>query len=297
MANGTAKITINTVFVVSMACAAGIGIWGLIDPDSMTGTMLGFTNYMLTGVSWAWLFICSGFLFLSIFLAFGPYGHIRLGADDEEPEFSTALVDRHAIRRGHGLGPACSGARPSRCITISARLVWRARTPAAARQALVITNLHWGFHAWAIYAVLRPGDRLFHLPQGTASSMISTPIKALFGGQAGEGAGKVADILAVLSVVFGLGRLAGHGHLGGALGFLLRLRHRRNRHHRPDHPGDPLRLLHAVGDDRRRQGHQDPVERQHGGRDPDHAAGAVRRPDALPAGDLHRFDRLLLQRG
>ena len=51
MAVGSGGLTINTVFVVLMVCCAGIGGWGLVDPDSMTGTMLGFTNYMLTGVS------------------------------------------------------------------------------------------------------------------------------------------------------------------------------------------------------------------------------------------------------
>ena len=39
MAPGSGGLTINTVFVVSMACCAGIGGWGLIDPDSMTVDM------------------------------------------------------------------------------------------------------------------------------------------------------------------------------------------------------------------------------------------------------------------
>jgi hypothetical protein len=50
-------LNINFVFTVSMAICAGIGLWGIIDPDSMTGSMLGFVNYMRTGVSWAWLAI------------------------------------------------------------------------------------------------------------------------------------------------------------------------------------------------------------------------------------------------
>ena len=49
-----------------MACCVGIGGWGLIDPDSMTGTMLGVSNDMPAGVGSAWLFICSSFLILSI---------------------------------------------------------------------------------------------------------------------------------------------------------------------------------------------------------------------------------------
>src|SRR3546814_7955616 len=47
---------------VSMVFCVIIGAWGLIDPDSMTGTMLGFTNYLLNGAAWYWLLICTAFL-------------------------------------------------------------------------------------------------------------------------------------------------------------------------------------------------------------------------------------------
>ena len=83
-------VQFNRVFLVSLCFVAGIGGWGLIDPEGMTGTALGFTDYMLAGVGWYWLLICTGFVVLAGYMAFGPYGHIKLGADDEEPEFSTA---------------------------------------------------------------------------------------------------------------------------------------------------------------------------------------------------------------
>ncbi len=199
---GRAGLTINLVFVVSMAFCAAIGVWGILDPDSMTGTMLGFTNYMLTGVSWAWLAICSSFLFLSLFLAFGPYGHIRLGADDEEPEFSTVSWIAMLFAGGMGSGLLLWGPAEPMYHYISPPGM-EGGTYEAARQALVITNLHWGFHAWSIYAVCALVIAYFTFRRGQPS-MISTPIKALFQGPAGEGMGKVADILAVLSVVFGL---------------------------------------------------------------------------------------------
>lgn len=203
MAEPAAKVQINTVFIVSMACCAGIGIWGILDPDSMTGTMLGFTNYMLTGISWAWLAICTSFLIISLYMAFGPYGSVRLGKDDEEPEFGTASWIAMLFAGGMGSGLLLWGpAEPM--------YHWQGPpgmeggTAEAARQALVITNLHWGFHAWAIYAVCALVIAYFTFRKGKPS-MISTPIKALFGeGPAGESAGKAADILAVLSVVFGL---------------------------------------------------------------------------------------------
>jgi glycine betaine transporter len=202
MTASSKAITINTVFVVSMACSAGIGIWGLVDPESMTGTMLGFTNYSLTGISWAWLFICTTFLILSAYMAFGPYGHIRLGKDDEEPEFSTASWIAMLFAGGMGSGLLLWGPAEPMYHYISPPGM-EGGTPAAARQALVITNLHWGLHAWAIYAVCALVIAYFTFRRNEPS-MISTPIKALFGGAAGESIGKVADILAVLSVVFGL---------------------------------------------------------------------------------------------
>src|SRR3546814_7371555 len=94
----------NVVFTVSMVFCVIIGAWGLIDPDSMTGTMLGFTNYLLNGAAWYWLLICTAFLILSIYLAFGPYGHIRLGRDDEEPEFSTPSWIAMLFAGGMGYG-------------------------------------------------------------------------------------------------------------------------------------------------------------------------------------------------
>src|SRR3546814_13078123 len=71
----------------------------------LTGTMLGFTNYLLNGAAWYWLLICTAFLILSIYLAFGPYGHIRLGRDDEEPEFSTPSWIAMLFAAGMGSGP------------------------------------------------------------------------------------------------------------------------------------------------------------------------------------------------
>ncbi|WP_282609254.1 BCCT family transporter [Pelagibius sp. Alg239-R121] len=202
MSSITSKLTINTVFIVSMVCCAGIGIWGIISPEGMTGAMLGFTNYALTGVSWAWLFICSSFLFLSLYMALGPYGKIRLGKDDEEPEFSTVSWIAMLFAGGMGSGLLLWGPAEPMYHYISPPGM-EGGTAAAARQSLVITNLHWGFHAWSIYAICALVIAYFTFRRGQPS-MISTPIKALFSGRAGEAMGNVADILAVLSVVFGL---------------------------------------------------------------------------------------------
>src|SRR3546814_17330491 len=68
---------------------------------------------------------------------------------------------------------------------------------------MVITNLHWGLHAWAIYGVCAMVIAYFTFRRGEPS-MISTPIRHVFDGRTGMLVGNLADTLGVLAVVFGL---------------------------------------------------------------------------------------------
>jgi glycine betaine transporter len=198
----TGRTGFNSVFLISLALVAGIGVWGLIDPDGMTGTMLGFTNYMLSSAGWYWLAICTGFLILSGYMAFGPYGSVRLGNDEDEPEFSTASWIAMLFAGGMGAGLLFWGvAEP--IYHFESPPAMQGGTPTAARQAMVITNLHWGLHAWAIYGVCALVIAYFTFRRHQ-DSMISTPIKTLFEGRTAVAMGRAADVLGVLAVVFGL---------------------------------------------------------------------------------------------
>jgi hypothetical protein len=66
-----------------------VALWGAIQPDDLAGAVLGFTDFVIQGASWWWLILCTGFVVLAAVMALGPYGGVRLGADDERPELST----------------------------------------------------------------------------------------------------------------------------------------------------------------------------------------------------------------
>src|SRR3546814_2512817 len=76
-------------------------------------------------------------------------------------------------------------------------------TAQAAREAMVITNLHWGLHAWAIYGVCAMVIAYFTFRRGEPS-MISPQIRLVFDGRTGMLFGNTAVTLGVLAVFFGL---------------------------------------------------------------------------------------------
>jgi len=76
-------------------------------------------------------------------------------------------------------------------------------TADAARAAMVITNLHWGLHAWSIYGVCALVIAYFTFRRG-GKPLISTPLIGLVGGPAERKVLVAADVLGVVAVVFGL---------------------------------------------------------------------------------------------
>ncbi len=196
----------NKTMLISLILCGGIGAWGLIDPDSMTGSAQGLVNYVLTSLDWFYLFLCTAFLVIMGYMGFSKYGKIKLGGDDEVPEFSTGSWVAMLFAAGMGSGLLFWGV---------AEPIYHFMTPpdepgetaSAARNAFVLTNLHWGFHAWSIYGccalVIAYFTFRLNLP-----SMVSTPIlvgfKNVFSRGTLNALGSTADILAVLSVIFGL---------------------------------------------------------------------------------------------
>jgi len=195
-------VNINKVVVISLLLCLPIGGWGVLAPQQMAQNVLGFTSYFMVGASWWWLLLCSCFVILAAFLAFGPYGSIRLGKDDETPEFSFASWIAMLFAGGMGAGLLFWGvAEP--VVHFQNPPGGVGGTPEAARQALVITNLHWGLHAWSIYGVCALVIAYFTFRLGKPP-LISTPLRGLFSGRSAEAASTAADVLGVVAVVFGL---------------------------------------------------------------------------------------------
>ncbi|WP_114779171.1 BCCT family transporter [Botryobacter ruber] len=161
--------------------------------------------------SMGWLFILSVNIFVGfcLYMAFGKFGGIRLGGKNAKPEFSTSSWFAMLFSAGMGIGLLFwSIAEPINHFQTPP--LGEPGTPAAARQAMNFTFLHWGFHAWAIYALVGLSLAYF-----TYSRKLPLTVRSVFYPFLGERIhgliGDIIDILAVLATLFGLATSLGLG--------------------------------------------------------------------------------------
>lgn len=92
---------------------------------------------------WFYILSVAGFLLFAFWLFFSPYGSIKLGKDDDEPEFSYLTWFAMLFSAGMGIGLLFYGvAEP--VLHLANPRVGEAGTPDAAREAMNLAFLHWG---------------------------------------------------------------------------------------------------------------------------------------------------------
>jgi glycine betaine transporter len=194
----------RVVRYVSFAAVGIFGVWGLLAPNSMTSAAAGAVDFVLSSVGWMYLLLASGFVVLSAWLAFGRYGHLRLGPDDSQPEFSTPSWIAMLFAGGMGSGLIFWGVAEPVTHFAYPPGITAASSSESARLAMVLSNLHWGIHAWAVYAVCALVIAYFMFRR-QMPGLVSTPIRATFPlSRTTRFLGIGADVIGVFAVVFGL---------------------------------------------------------------------------------------------
>ncbi|MYL26061.1 MULTISPECIES: BCCT family transporter [Halomonadaceae] len=160
---------------------------------------------------WLYLFVTTGFLLFCLGVAFSDYGHIRLGADGEMPEFSFLTWLGMIFSAGMGVGLVFWGVAEPMSHYLQPPLdSAQGGTPAAARLAMQYSLFHWGFHQWANFAVVGLAIayvRFRHQRAGLISEAFRNSLGARVDGFTGHG----INVLAVISTVFGVATTLGLG--------------------------------------------------------------------------------------
>ncbi len=198
------------VLYLSVAIIAAFVLWGLLSPAGLGAAATAAVAWTTSTFGWYYLLAVLGFLLFCLFLAFSRYGKIKLGRDDEQPEFSTLSWFAMLFSAGMGIGLVFYGvAEPvSHFLTPPGGLT--PGTPEAARAALKYSFFHWGLHPWAIYSVVALSIAYFSFRRGEPT-LISRTFRPLLGQRVEGPIGKTIDILAIIATVFGVAASLGFG--------------------------------------------------------------------------------------
>ncbi|MGV2497078.1 BCCT family transporter [Pelagerythrobacter aerophilus] len=217
-AGQSARIKVNPpVFFVSAALILAFALLGAVFADR-AGVLFGHVQDVIVA-DFGWFYIASvaGFLIFVVFLMISRYGDIKLGPDESEPEYSHLSWFAMLFSAGMGIGLVFFGvAEPIQ--HYASPPVGEGGTVDAARQAMVLTFFHWGFHAWGIYVVVGLALAYFSFRRGLPLT-IRSALFPLIGRRINGPIGHAIDTFAVLGTMFGVATSLGLGVLQVNAGF------------------------------------------------------------------------------
>lgn len=192
------------VFVIAGSLASAFVIWGIWSPTSVASVAETAFSWSTNNLGWMFNTVAIVVLIALVGMALSPYGKIPLGKDGEKPEFSTFNWTAMLFAAGLGVAVLFWGpAEPLEYFISPPPLTNEPESVEAMHRAFAQTYYHWGFHAWAIYALVG-GAVAYAAYRRGRTLLISSIFRALFGQRLTEGiAGKLVDVFAIIATLFG----------------------------------------------------------------------------------------------
>lgn len=203
------KSVLTPVFYVSVSVAAVFILWGAFFPDNV-GAVLGVINDFISNqLGWVYMLAMTAFVIFAIYLIFSPYGKIRLGRQDEKPQYSYFTWFSFLFTAGMGVGLVFYGVNEP---------VTHFHNPpsaepgsiAAMEESMMHTLFHWGLHPWGVYAVVGLSLAYFNF-RHNAPLLMSSALSPLIGERSKGWLGTGIDSLAVFGTIFGIATSLGLG--------------------------------------------------------------------------------------
>ncbi|QMV85771.1 BCCT family transporter [Corynebacterium hindlerae] len=192
---------INWPVTIVAAVFAVLAIaWGLLFPDNLAEFASTGLSFVVTNFGWAFVLFGTIFVAFVVAIALSKFGNIKLGRDDEAPEFSTPSWIAMMFAAGMGIGLMFFG-------VTEPLTFYRNGVPGHEKHevgtAFATTLFHWTLHPWALYAVVGLSLAYATFRMGH-KQLLSSAFIPLIGKHGAEGPiGKIIDILAIIATLFG----------------------------------------------------------------------------------------------
>ncbi|NDL59776.1 BCCT family transporter [Phytoactinopolyspora sp. XMNu-373] len=211
-----------SIIVIGLAVIVTM-VW----PDDAGEALGTIQENIVGGFGWYYVLIVAVFVVFALWMGLSRFGDIKLGKDDDPPDFSLMAWFAMLFAAGMGIGLVFWGAaeplmhydtpKPG---TDGGEAIGPdghgmegigAEGADLAGQAMATTFLHWGFHAWAIYVVVGLALAYAIHRKGRPVS-IRWALEPLLGAERVKGwLGDLIDTVAVIGTVFGVATSLGLG--------------------------------------------------------------------------------------
>ena len=188
----------------------------LIAPEQTQTLLNTAKSGIFANFSWFYVLAFSVFLGFLVILSVSSLGNIKLGNDEEEPEFGFLSWLAMLFAAGMGVGLMFFGvAEP---LTHYLSDITTGSAEHKQQEALLHTLFHWGIHAWSVYGMIALALAYFgfryKLPLALRSCFYPL-LKERINGKLGD----FIDIMALLATLFGIITTLGFGasQLGAGL--------------------------------------------------------------------------------
>ena len=188
----------------------------LIAPEQTQTLLNAAKSGIFANFSWFYVLAFSVFLGFLVILSVSSLGNIKLGNDEEEPEFGFLSWLAMLFAAGMGVGLMFFGVAEPLAHYLSDITTGSAEHKQ--QEALLHTLFHWGIHAWAVYGTIALALAYFgfryKLPLALRSCFYPL-LKERINGKLGD----LIDIMALLATLFGIITTLGFGasQLGAGL--------------------------------------------------------------------------------
>ena len=203
------------VTVILKLIVGGLVLWAVAFPDQASTVLAGLNSLILANFAAWYIYVMAAFVLACIGLVIWPAAaRLKLGKADDTPEFSRFSWFSMMFGAGIGVGMLTWAiAEPIYHFKNNPEVIQGLATSVDMDNYLNAYKwsfLHWGFTAWASFAITGLGMAFFAYRRGLPLT-IRSALAPLFGEKLSGPIGHAIDIFAVIATILGVAQMLGFG--------------------------------------------------------------------------------------
>ncbi len=201
----------NPVFLISASVISILVIIGAVFSRQFGAVAEQLFLFATTNFGWFYLLAVFIVILFLIGISISKYGKIRLGGEDEKPEFPFFTWIGMLFSTGFGAGLVFWGvAEPMSHFFETPFASIEGQTESAARVAMAYSFFHWGISQWSVFAIIGLAIAFMQFNR-KESGLISKSMESVTGKR--KAVTNTIDSLAVIATVMGVATSIGLGVL------------------------------------------------------------------------------------